>query len=104
MKYMLSSMATIRSQLRFFVAGMHHQDLALDRIDRGARDGYLPAALREITYGIQWALGTGRLPGKADYRVRHMSVQETARLVADLFLDGIACSGDVPRALIARFA
>ena len=95
---------TIRSQLRSLVAGMHHQDLALDRIDREARDGQLPMNLREIAYGIQWALETGRLPGKADYQVRRLKVQEMARLVADLFLEGIACSGDVPRALIVRYA
>jgi hypothetical protein len=83
---------------------MHRQDLVLDRIDREARDGYLPGNLREITYGIQWALETGRLPGKADYQVRHLTAQETARLVADLYVAGVECSGDVPRALIERFA
>lgn len=97
-------MPTLRLQLRSLVAGMHCQDLALDRIDREARDGYLPQNIREIAYGIQWALETGRLPGKADYQVRHLKVQETARLVADLYMDGIECSGDVPRALIERFA
>lgn len=97
-------MTTIRSKLRSLVAGMHSQTLALDRIDREARDGYLPHNLREITYGIQWALETGRLPGKADYQVRHLKVQDTARLVADLHLGGITCSGDVPHALIVRFA
>jgi hypothetical protein len=94
----------LRSQLRSLVAGMHRHDLVLDRIDREARDGYLPANLRQITYGIKWALETGRLPGKADYMIRHLKAQEIARLVADMHIAGIECSGDVPRALIARFA
>jgi hypothetical protein len=92
----------LRSQIRSLLAGCKYD--ALGKIYREARDGYLPHEVTEICYGIDYSLITGRLPGKADYEVRHLKPQQIGRLVCDLVEEGIACSGDVPRALIKRFA
>lgn len=93
---------TLRTDIRSLLAGCKID--ALGKIYHEARDGYLPYEVAEICYGIDYALTTGRLPGKADYEARHLKPQQIGRLVCDLADEGITCSGDVPRALIRRFA
>lgn len=91
----------LRSQIRSLLAGCRIDPLG--KIYREARDGYLPREVLEICYGIDYSLSTGRLPGKADYEVRHLKPQQLGRLVCDLVDEGIQLSGDVPSALIRRF-
>jgi len=45
-----------------------------------------------------------RLPGKIDYEVRYLKPQHMGKLVCDLLEDRVILAGDVPQALIRRFA
>jgi len=92
----------LRLRVRSILAGCKIDPLG--RIYCGARDGYLPRDLMGISYGIEYSLNTGRLPGKVDHKVRHLTPQQMGKLVCDLFDEGITLAGDVPQALIRRFA
>jgi hypothetical protein len=98
----MAAKTSLRLQVRSLLAGCKID--ALGKIYREARDGYLPRDLMAICYGIDYSLSTGRLPGRVDYEVRHLKPQQMGKLVCDLFDEGIALAGDVPRALIRRFA
>jgi len=98
----MATKSSLGLQVRSLLAGCKIDPLG--KIYREARDGYLPRDLMGICYGIDYSLSTGRLPGKADYEVRHLKPQQMGKLVCDLLEDGVTLAGDVPQALIKKFA
>lgn len=93
----------LRSDVRKALKGIKTQSVALDVLYRTAQRGELPYEIVAITYGIQYALDTQRLPGKVDWEVQQLNAQETGRLVVDLLETGLDSAADVPRAIIAKF-
>jgi hypothetical protein len=82
-------------------AGTKYQDLNLDTIYRAAQRQELPIDLMGITYGIQYALDTQRLPGKVDYAVRNMKTAKLLKIIIEAHQKELTAS-DMPRYLIER--
>jgi hypothetical protein len=82
--------------------------VALDTMNRRAAYGDIGKDLEEqsliqqATYGIGYALGTGRLNGKADIALRHLNAGQMSSLVKDIVKKKLL-SGDVPAYLNKRF-
>lgn len=81
-KLNLKSKASKRAQLSWdFVTGL--SDL-------------LPFEAGRMAYGVEWAVKTGRLSGKAEMTVRKMTAWDFTSLLADLIKAGVS-QNDIPR-------
>ena len=60
-----------------------------------------PFEAGRATYGIEWAVKTGRLPGQVEMTIRKMNTWDFVNLIAEVVDAGIS-QNDTPRWLIKK--